>query len=187
VREGVRHAVRASMGFLRDKPSKHRALIAVRASTRQLQHKALHHLVLIVVQVSTRRPQVAVSAQTVKPASRPEQSLQHPIHVATVLQVRSREKEPVHARIASTDNIKMQWDKAHAKRACPESLQGMTIPPNPRAHIASLATTNRMTGKPHASHAILARIKRPPDKPCAHPVPPVCSLPRPLQRMETSV
>jgi hypothetical protein len=63
----------------------------------------------------------------------------------------------------------------------------MTIPPNPRARIALLASTNQVKDKPHASNAILASIKRPRDKPRAQNVPRACSLPRPLQRMNTFV
>jgi hypothetical protein len=71
----------------------------------------------------------------------------------------------------------------NAKRAWPESLQRMTIPPKPHARIASLVDTNRIKAKPHASNAILARIKRARDKPCAQNVSRVCSLRRPLQRI----
>jgi hypothetical protein len=93
----------------------------------------------------------------------------------------------LYAPIATTENTKTRQGRVTAKRVGQESLQGTTIPPNPRAHIASLASTNRVKAQPHASHAFLASIKRPSDRPCAQNVPRVCSLPRPLQRMNTSV
>jgi hypothetical protein len=93
----------------------------------------------------------------------------------------------LYAQIATTENTKTRQGRVTVKRAWPESLQRMTIPPNPRARIASLAATNQVKDKPHASNAILESIKRPRDKPCAQNVPRVCSLPRPLQRMNTFV
>jgi len=68
---------------------------------------------------------------------------------------------PVHARIATTEIFKMSQDKPHARRAVPESLQAMTTIPKPHAHIASLVSSNRTEEKLIASHAFLARFRRP--------------------------
>ena len=124
-------------------------------------------LARVVWQASTRRHRVAPTVQIVWPASMPQQWRQHPIHVATVRQARFQQQMvPLHARIATTETSKMSQDKPHAKRAGPESLQAMTTMQGPPAHIALLASTNRIQEKLNASHAFLARINRPRDKTC---------------------
>jgi hypothetical protein len=116
----------------------------------------------IVWQGSTRRRPATPSAPIVQPASSRQQWRQHPIHVATVRQARSREQTvPLLARIATTEIFKMSQDKPHARRAVPESLQAMTTIPEPQAHIASLVSSNRTEEKLIASHAFLARFRRP--------------------------
>ena len=116
----------------------------------------------LVCQASTRRRRATRSAPIVQPARSRQQWRQHPIHVATVRQARSREQTvPLLARIATTEIFKMSQDKPHARGAVPESLQAMTTIPEPHAHIASLVSSNRMQAQPSASHAFLARIRRP--------------------------
>ena len=141
----------------------------------------------LVLQASTRRLWGVPRAQIAQPASRRRQQRPHPIHATTAPEVRSRDQVRVHARIATTGNSKRTRGRVHAKRVGSESLQEMTIPPRAHAHIASLANTNRIKEQRHASNVILASTKRPPDRTCAQNVPPVCSLARPVQRMQTSV
>jgi hypothetical protein len=84
------------------------------------------------------------------------------MYVRSVRQGRYQQQMvPVHARIATTEIFKMSQDKPHARRAGPESLQAMTTIPKPHAHIASLVSSNRTEEKLIASHAFLARFRRP--------------------------
>ena len=97
-----------------------------------------------VEQASTRCRPVTPHVQIVRLASIPHQLQQHRIHVATVVQARSREKVPVHARIATTANTKTQQAKAHALAVGPESIQRMSMKRNPDALIAVLATNKAL-------------------------------------------
>ena len=58
----------------------------------------------IVWQANTRRRSVTTPAQIVRPASIPQPLGQHQLFVATAAQAQSRERVPVHARIATTAN-----------------------------------------------------------------------------------
>jgi hypothetical protein len=142
----------------------------------------------LVWQASTRRRREMPRVQIVKPESIPQQWRQPRMYVPTVRQARYQQQMVrVYARTATTEIFKMSQDKPHARGAGPESLQAMTTMPEPLARIASLVSSKRTKAQPHASHAILESIRRPLDKPCAHSVLPVCSLPLPVQRTETSV
>ena len=97
-----------------------------------------------VQQASTRSTGVTPTVQNVQPGSLRRQLGQHRIHAATVLQARSREQVPVHARIATTANTKTQQAKAHALAVGPESIQRMSMKRNPDALIAVLATNKAL-------------------------------------------
>jgi hypothetical protein len=64
--------------------------------------------------------------------------VEHQIHVATAAQAQSRERVPVHARIATTVNTKMKQAKPHALTVRLENFQQMWTKRNPHALIAVL-------------------------------------------------